>query len=160
MITSPGPDPTKPMIGGSLRSSNHSAEGLGYCLLTVYLLTLPPPSRRSEYSTLQSVLQALGRTPISTGYGTRPHTLKFHIYTILHSLYYILLISLTLVLLGRTCICLHVYIPCVLPCFLASSPPCILASVTPISLADLVCSTMATHMVPTLGRSGSVRGVY
>ena len=23
MITSPGPDPTKPMIGGSLRSSNH-----------------------------------------------------------------------------------------------------------------------------------------
>ena len=24
MITSPGPDPTKPMIGGSLRSSNHS----------------------------------------------------------------------------------------------------------------------------------------
>ena len=24
----------------------------------------------------------------------------------------------------------------------------------------LVCSTMATHMVPTLGRSGSVRGIY
>mmetsp|Transcript_25064 Transcript_25064/g.63587 ORF Transcript_25064/g.63587 Transcript_25064/m.63587 type:complete len:81 (+) Transcript_25064:53-295(+) len=25
---------------------------------------------------------------------------------------------------------------------------------------SIVCSTMATHMVPTLGRSGSVRGVY
>ena len=85
---------------------------------------------------------------------------------------YILLVSPTLVLHVYVYV-VHVYVlhcsgllrvlcllPCVLPCFLASSPPCILASVTPFSLADLVCSTMATHMVPTLGRSGSVRGVY
>ena len=37
MITSPGPDPTKPMIGGSLRSSNHISKN-GHTACAVLLL--------------------------------------------------------------------------------------------------------------------------